>query len=459
MKNVACYCRVSTEEQVKFGFSIQAQKDSLEKYCKENKYKYEFFVDEGISASSMKRPALQKILSNINNYDMLLFTKLDRLSRNVLDANNINKILNDNKVVMKAIDEDDIDTSTADGTFIFNLKVSLAQREIEKTSERIKFVFANKREKGEVTSGSSKFGYNIENKHYIINKDEAHRIIEFYKYYVDIAGDTNKSFVYYKSNFKSKSYDSYIKILTDKAYIGLYKLYKKDRYLKEYIPRIMSDELFNSVQLLLSKKRRIPKNNIEIPTTLFDGILRCKICGSKMSRKVAYRGNVTYISYMCWRSSKLSQEDSKTHQCINKTTMSEIKIEKYLINNIKNEINKYIINNTISSETVIKKPQKDNSILIKKKLDKLKELYLEDIIDKDVYKNDYFKLTQDLQKNKEQQEFIPKQKDFSKLRQILNSDFESIYKTLSREEKRKFWINVVDDIYYEKSEIKGIKFN
>ena len=35
MKYVVCYCRVSTDEQAKFGFSIQAQKDALEKYCKE----------------------------------------------------------------------------------------------------------------------------------------------------------------------------------------------------------------------------------------------------------------------------------------------------------------------------------------------------------------------------------------------------------------------------------------
>lgn len=49
MKYVACYCRVSTDEQKKFVFSIQAQKDALEKYCKENNYKYEFYIDEGIS--------------------------------------------------------------------------------------------------------------------------------------------------------------------------------------------------------------------------------------------------------------------------------------------------------------------------------------------------------------------------------------------------------------------------
>ena len=156
MKYVACYCRVSTDEQAKFGFSIQAQKDALEKYCKKNGYNYEFYIDEGISASMKKRKALNEMLNKLNSFDMILFTKLDRLSRNVLDANNINKLLIENKCTMKAIDEDDVDTSTADGTFIFNLKVSLAQREIEKTSERIRFVFRNKREKGEVTSRNKK---------------------------------------------------------------------------------------------------------------------------------------------------------------------------------------------------------------------------------------------------------------------------------------------------------------
>ena len=97
MRYVACYCRVSTEEQVKFGFSIQAQKDALENYCKEHNYKYEFYIDEGISASSMKkRKALQEMLNKSNAFDIILFTKLDRLSRNVLDANNINKILKEN---------------------------------------------------------------------------------------------------------------------------------------------------------------------------------------------------------------------------------------------------------------------------------------------------------------------------------------------------------------------------
>lgn len=205
MKYVACYCRVSTDEQKKFGFSIQAQKDALEKYCKENNYKYEFYIDEGISASSMKkRKALIEMLDKSNVFDMILFTKLDRLSRNVLDANNINKLLLDNKCTMKAIDEDDIDTSTADGTFIFNLKVSLAQREIGKTSERIKFVFKNKREKGEVTSGSKKYGYDIVNKKFKINQSEAENIKNLYNYFIEVNGNVKETYSYFINHFPRK---------------------------------------------------------------------------------------------------------------------------------------------------------------------------------------------------------------------------------------------------------------
>ena len=206
MKYVACYCRVSTDEQAKFGFSIQAQKDSLEKYCKEHKYKYEFYTDEGISASSMKkRKALQEMLNKSSVFDMILFTKLDRLSRNVLDANNINKLLIENNCTMKATDEDDVDTSTADGMFIFNLKVSLAQREIGKTSERINFVFKNKREKGEVTSGQKKYGYDIVNKSFIVNKDEAKNLNELYKYFLNVNGNMKRTYSeFFIKNFPGK---------------------------------------------------------------------------------------------------------------------------------------------------------------------------------------------------------------------------------------------------------------
>lgn len=461
MKRVACYCRVSTDEQVKFGFSIEAQKDALIKYCKANNLKYEFYIDEGISASSMKRPALKQMLSKIEVYDMILFTKLDRLSRNVLDANNINKLLLDNNCTMKAIDEDDVDTSTADGTFIFNLKVSLAQREIGKTSERIKFVFKNKRERGEVTSGTTVYGYDILNKHFVINDEQKNKIIDFYNYFIDVAGDTILSFSYYKNNFPNKSYDAYRKMLTNTDYIGKYKRYRKDEYLENYIPRLMSDELFYTVQDLLSKKRKIVKNNKEAPITLFDGIFKCNKCGAAMSRRISYRNNKAYVSYRCWKTEKLSKDNDKLFQCDNKKNICESKVEQYLINNIKSEINNYIIENTITQQIPEKKFDNNKIITIRKKLDKLKDLYLDDLIDKETYKKDFENFSKELKilETEKKKLEIPIKKDFSKLEKILNSDFETIYNSLNQAEKRKFWITIIDKIFYENGEIKGIKFN
>ena len=459
MKHVACYCRVSTDEQAKFGFSIQAQKDALEKYCKDNNYKYEFYIDEGISASSMKRPALKDMLSKVDVFDMILFTKLDRLSRNVLDANNINKLLIDNKCTMKAIDEDDVDTSTADGTFIFNLKVSLAQREIGKTSERIKFVFQNKRNKGEITSGTKKYGYDIIDKHYVVNVEQQKNIIKFYEYFISVGADTKLSFDYFKDHFPSKSYDSYKKMLTETAYIGKYKLYKKEEYIYDYIPRLMTDELFYTVQDLLGKRRKIVKNNKEAPISLFDGILKCSECEGAMSRRVAYTQYGTYISYRCWKSEKLSKEIGKEYRCSNKHSIFESKIEKYLLENIKEQAENYIAESKIEEikpvETFV-----DNSNAIKKKLEKLKDLYISDLIDKEMYEKDYKKYNSQLQEIEIKKNSYKnnKPKDFSRLQKIFNSNFSDLYSSLSQIEKRRFWVSVIDKIYYKDKKIEKIIF-
>ena len=460
MKHVACYCRVSTEEQSKFGFSIQAQKDALEKYCKDNNYKYEFYIDEGISASSMKkRKALNDMLSKSSVFDMIIFTKLDRLSRNVLDANNINKLLIENNCTMKAIDEDDIDTSTADGTFMFNLKVSLAQREIGKTSERIKFVFANKREKGEITSGTAKYGYKISNRHFVIDDGQANNIRNFYNYYIQNAGDTKTTFDYFKSHFPSKSYDTYKKILTDVAYIGKYKLYRKNIYIDDYIPAILDHNTFYTVQDLLKKKRRITKNRKEAPLTLFDGIIRCSCCGGTLSRHIAYQKYGTYISYRCWKSNKLSKNDNEQFRCQNKTTISENKIEAMLLENFRKQAENYIIENTVASRPV-KTTFVDNSPAIRKKIEKLKDLYIDDLIDKETYKKDYNALIKQLEEigKKKEENLHSTSKDLTYLKDFLKRDFEEIYNSLTPIQKRKTLLSVIDCIYINGNKIERIIF-
>lgn len=310
MQYAACYCRVSHDEQVKFGFSIQAQKEALEKYCKEHNYKYEFYIDEGISASSMKkRKALNEMLDKSNIFDIILFTKLDRLSRNVLDANNINQLLINNKCTMKAIDEDDVDTSTADGTFIFNLKVSLAQREIEKTSERIKFVFQSKRDKGEITSGTVKYGYKIVDKKYVIDEPEAENIRNLYKKYIETNGNYQETYKYFIAHFAGKGTDAMSMYLRDTAYIGKYKLYRKNVYIDNYIPAILDEDTFNKVQQLHIKRPTFNSRNKSLD--LFAGLIICDTCKNRMCKKVDNRVKNKVVRYSCDYSSRFIPRNSE----------------------------------------------------------------------------------------------------------------------------------------------------
>lgn len=451
MKTVACYCRVSTEEQVKYGFSIQAQKDALTKYCKENDYKYDVYIDEGISASSMKkRKALQEMLEKSVAYDMILFTKLDRLSRNVLDANNINKILQDNHCTMKAIDEDDVDTSTADGMFMFNLKVSLAQREIGKTSERIRFVFKNKREKGEVTSGTTKYGYKIKDKKFVIDPKEAENIINLYKYFISVNGDAKLIYSYFIKHFPNKGKDALYNYLRETAYIGKYKLYRKNEYIDNYIPSIMDNELFNQVQNLLKKREK--KISHSYYPSIFSGLIYCNICNGRMSKKVDYRTKNKMIRYVCDRASRF-KINSLEHKCNNSTMIREAEIERYLLNNFKT-----LAIDFVGKNKVIKK-QKSNvdekKRKIKLKIQRLKDLYLDDLISKEDYKKDYIKYNKELEDLK-QPEII--QKDYSYLENLLNQNIFEIYSTFNIEEKRKIWLKIIDKIYVKDGKIKEVTF-
>lgn len=90
-------------------------------------------------------------------------------------------------------------------------------------------------------------------------------------------------FKYFIQHFKNKGYDAMSNYLRDTAYIGRYKLYRKDIYLDNYIPRIMNDDLFNSVQILLKKREKTSKRTCN--PSLFSSPIFCNICNTRMCKK------------------------------------------------------------------------------------------------------------------------------------------------------------------------------
>ena len=94
---------------------------------------------------------------------------------------------------------------------------------------------------------------------------------------------------------------------------------------------------------------------------------------------------------------------------------------------------------------------------MKNKVYKLKDLYLDNLIDKETYKKDYENLSTQISKL-ENIEFVPQIKDTTNLKNLINANFDKIYLSLNFEEKRNFWLNVIDKIYIENGEIKEVIF-
>ena len=137
----AIYTRVSTEEQAKKGYSLSEQKKRLTDYCEYNDFIiYKYYEDDGISAKTGNyRPAFEQMIKDGKDkkFDTILAIKLDRISRSVYDMEVINKMLSDNELDLICIFES-FDTTNANGRMVQRIMTSVAQNEIERTSERTK---------------------------------------------------------------------------------------------------------------------------------------------------------------------------------------------------------------------------------------------------------------------------------------------------------------------------------
>ena len=88
--NVVLYLRVSSEEQAKFGYSIDNQRKECINFSERNGYHVaKIFVDEGKSAKDLNRHEAREMLSfcgkSKNCIDAIIVWRLDRLTRNTMD--------------------------------------------------------------------------------------------------------------------------------------------------------------------------------------------------------------------------------------------------------------------------------------------------------------------------------------------------------------------------------------
>ena len=155
------YCRVSTQEQVTKGISLDTQAEKIRQYAEfKNMHVREIYVDAGISGKNIEdRPALVRLLNEIRKKETLIVISLSRLIRNIKQAISIDELLKKKGAYLVALDLD-INTRTAVGRLIFQVFNSLNEFERAQTAERISLNLTHKAEQGRLQS-KAPYGWKI----------------------------------------------------------------------------------------------------------------------------------------------------------------------------------------------------------------------------------------------------------------------------------------------------------
>lgn len=443
MKKAGIYIRVSTPEQEKNGYSLNAQEEKLKSFAIAKDYEVtKVYRDGGFSGAKLERPAMLEMIDDIENnkLDLVLVYKLDRLSRSQKNTMYlIEDVFLKNNVDFISMQES-FDTTTSFGRAMIGILSVFAQLERDNIRERMTLGRMERIKRGFYMGGGKvSFGYRYNQESNILEIDEGEAMAVKRMFELFLAGNSiyslintlKKEFPQYEKTF----YDASIRRrLANEHYIGNSQ-YDGKIYVDTHEP-IIDDLTFNQAQLMLSTRSH---GNAFKHKYLFSGIITCKKCGKSYNGFESVCGKYSNKYYRC-SSTTYKFKKKNGWECTGKRFRCD-DVDKYILDKIK----------SIATDQVVSKKSKSTSLPIKKEIDKLKaqqakllDLYLDDRIDTIVLdeKSKHIKdLLEKLNKQLKEKPAIEK-KVFDESVDKLANNFES----LSFEQQRILIGNVIEKI-------------
>lgn len=403
MKKGAIYVRVSSEEQARDGYSIDAQIKSLKDYAIKNDIFLEeqyIYKDEGISGrKAEKRPAFMEMIktakSKPKKFDVILVHKFDRFSRNREDSIVYKSLLKKECGINVISITEHLDPDDKMSIILEAFLEAMAEYYSINLSEEVTKGQLEKHSQGEVQTNPS-FGYDIKDGKLVINNAEEKIIKLIFESYsienksmIDIAKKVNSLGILTKRGNKFENRTIYY-ILNNPTYIGKlrYTPGRKNTYDFDDPNTILSNgkhspiitnELWDLTQLKLSKNNiwKKPKSRIDYSIKHWSkGIIRCKECNCTLVTSGVGK-------YRCNGYNK--------GKCGNHTTISINEAESLILGQIKRDFSKGIINNIIPNKKEKKSVNEYDLITssiasLEEKEERIKQSYINGIDTLEEYK-------------------------------------------------------------------------
>jgi len=433
---VVYYARVSSDKREQLN-SLENQIKYYDDYISSNRNwtLCGGYVDEGLSGTSVdKREDFLRMIDDgeAGKYDLVITKEISRFSRSTLDSIKYTQQLLDAGVGV-FFQSDNINTLYSDSELRLTIMSSLAQDEMRRLSERVKFGMKRAYESGKVLGQNNIYGYNKENGQLVINEKEAEFIRELFNLYAEGKyGYRTITRMLTEKGYRNQDGNelnpgTFKRILTNPKYKGYYhgrltesndyrrkksvKLAEEDRllYKDESIPAIVSEELWDKVNVILNKRSEKFNNqgNGVKNRFVYSGKIICEEHGTHHYRKVWKDRKIPAESWCCKEYLAKGRVACATPHIYTKDLDA---ILEYIGNDLLTNKDKYTqsVDNLIE---LYKKSEKDNidyaleisKIVkeldkVKSKQDKILELHIEGDIDKPEYLERNTRLKSDAEK-------------------------------------------------------------
>lgn len=435
---VCKYIRCSHDDQVLHGDTLEAQNEILDEFIQKNHLiLVDTFVDEALTARKRytKRKEFVRLLDGVraHDFELIIFTKLDRWFRNIGDYHKIQEILESNGVQWKAVTES-YDTTTTNGRLHINIRLSVAQDECDRDSDRIKDVFSYKLKNKTYLSGSLPRGLMLDSeKHVVIDPQWKQFALDMFDHF-ETTNSKRGTLLYLKEKYGMYlCYDTIQRNLRNPLYKGQYR--DDPNFCEPLIP----PERFDRIQILGERNVRQRGTN---RTYIFAGLLICSECDHYLVGNTAVRtkkdgSRYEYSSYRC-------NQHYQSHSCSRNKTYREGVVETYLLSHIRPALAEYVAQYEVDGCCPQTKNPAAEAVRIRAKLKKLYDLFMDDLIDKDLYKTEYSRLQQALSETIAAAN--TPHKDIGSLKEFLKHGWEEIYQTFTAQEKAAFWKSFVHSV-------------
>lgn len=339
MKKAIIYCRVSTTMQDE-NDSLKNQIMQCESYCKSKGLIITNIFSDVESGTHDDRKEYLKLKEEIekNTFDVLIVYETSRISRKMIELLTFLNLLQEKRIDFISITESMFDTTTPEGKFAMSIRLSVIQLERDNTAKRVAERLRFKASQGQYVNGNPPRGYKLINKKLVIDSEIAPMIKDIFQSYLN--GESTYSLCQ-KHNLVWGGKEIK-RILVNPIYTGKIRYGNRTNSREQKIKNpftvkgthepIISEEIFEQVQIMLKQKSRISKKSIE--NSIFNGLLKCSKCGHSYIL-------VDKKNYYACHSKRLKNSDKFIYKdlklCLNKNIRADL-LDKAIIEAIKNTI-------------------------------------------------------------------------------------------------------------------------